>query len=173
MMKAAILRCKRLAEDIKKAGCALNPCEPCVANKLINGKQHAIIWHVDKAKSSHADPKINDKFSEWCESMRGSDALGHAKVARGKLHDYLGTTLDCSEKGKLKVDMRDHVKSMDQEWPYELEKERRPWRDSLFKADKASKPLDEVEAKTHHRLAMKSVLLCKRGFQTLKLRLVS
>ena len=67
--------------------------------------------------------------------------------------------MDYSEKGKLRVDMRDYIKSMAQEWPYELEKERCPWRDSLFKADKASKLMDEVEAKMHHRLAMNNVLL--------------
>ena len=37
--------------------------------------------------------------------------LGHAKVTRGKIHDYLGMTLDYSDTGKLKVDMRDYLRA--------------------------------------------------------------
>ena len=72
-------------------------------------------------------------------------------------------TLDYSDKGKLKVDMRDYIRSMEREWPYEIKKESKPWNGNLFKIDKNSKPLSEEVAKICHRFIMKNMFLCKRG----------
>ena len=47
----------------------------CVANRKIEGKQHTVTWRVIDLKSSHVDPKVNDKFQVWCEKVYGSDAL--------------------------------------------------------------------------------------------------
>ena len=58
--------------------------------KIIKGKQCALTWHVDDAKASCADSKVNDEFYEWDKKKHGSDELGHASVTRGKRHDYLG-----------------------------------------------------------------------------------
>jgi len=37
----------------------------CVANQIIDGKQHTITWHVDDVKSSHEYSKVNDEFLDW------------------------------------------------------------------------------------------------------------
>ena len=34
------------------------------------------------------------------------------KVSRGKMHEYLGMTLDFTDKGKVKVDMVEYTKSI-------------------------------------------------------------
>ena len=34
----------------------------CVANRIIDGKQHTIIWQLDEVKSSHEDCKFHDEF---------------------------------------------------------------------------------------------------------------
>ena len=52
-------------------GCELNAHDPCVANKMINGKQHTVSWHVDDLKASHVDPKVNDEFREWLQKEFG------------------------------------------------------------------------------------------------------
>lgn len=36
----------------------LNPYDGCVANKMINGDQCTIMWHVDDLKISHKDPNV-------------------------------------------------------------------------------------------------------------------
>lgn len=54
------------------------------------------------------------------------------KVTRGKVHDYLGMTLDYTDKGKLKIDMRDYIRNIAKEWPYELKRETKPWNENLF-----------------------------------------
>ena len=37
-------------------GFNINPYNPCVANKEINGSQMTVTWHVDNLKVSHKDP---------------------------------------------------------------------------------------------------------------------
>ena len=61
------------------------------------GKQQKVNWHVDDFKSSHVNPKVNDKFTEWCEETYGSDNLVHVKVIGGKIHNYLGMIMDFTQ----------------------------------------------------------------------------
>ena len=39
-----------------------------VENRMINRTSHAVIWNFDDLKSSHVDPKVNNKFHAWLES---------------------------------------------------------------------------------------------------------
>ena len=43
---------------------ALNPYEPCVANRMISDKQQTVCWHVDDLKLSHVNTNDNDGFIE-------------------------------------------------------------------------------------------------------------
>jgi len=56
MMKASVLYYKKIRNDIEDIGYKINPYDICVANKMVNEKQHTITWHVDDVKSSHVDP---------------------------------------------------------------------------------------------------------------------
>ena len=57
-----ILCHKNFRKDTEAQGYQVNPCGICVAIKIINGNQHALVWHVGYAKASHVDSKVNDKF---------------------------------------------------------------------------------------------------------------
>jgi hypothetical protein len=61
-LQAALLFYKKLKKDLEGIGFKINPYDPCVANRTVNGKQHTVTWHVDDIKSSHVDPKVNDNF---------------------------------------------------------------------------------------------------------------
>ena len=50
----------------------LNPYDPCVANKMVNGEQLTICWHVDDLKSSHINPKANDEFGNGLKTCSGN-----------------------------------------------------------------------------------------------------
>ena len=117
--------------------------------------------HIDNIKASHANSKVNDEFEKWCENKYGSDILGYLKVTRGNIHDYLEIILDYSNTGKLKIDMRDYICSMEKEQPYEIKIESKPWNGNLFKIDKNSKPLLEKVAKLYHRFIIKNIFLYK------------
>ena len=114
---------------------------------------------MDDIKSSHVDPKVNDKFAEWCEKKCGSPELGHVKVTRGKRHDYLGMMLDYSIPSKLQVDMRYYVDNMINEYPEKIKKTKAPWNESLFKVNENSPPLSKSEAETFHSFTMKGMFL--------------
>ena len=45
-------------ETTKKIESVMNHCNPCVANKMIDGKQMTLCWHVDNIKASHENPKV-------------------------------------------------------------------------------------------------------------------
>ena len=57
-------------KDISELDFEVNPCDPCIANRMSDGEQHTITWHVDDTKSSHMDPEVNDEFEKWCEKRR-------------------------------------------------------------------------------------------------------
>jgi hypothetical protein len=89
MLISSILYYKKFRKDIESIGFEVNPYDICVANRNVNGKQQTVTWHVDDLKSSLVDSTVNDNFAQWCEKTYGSDDLGHVKVVRGKVHDYI------------------------------------------------------------------------------------
>ena len=115
---SSLLFYKKFRKSIEAIGYEVNPYDPCVANKIINGKQHTLSWHVDDLKSSHVDPKVNDDFHKWLQDEYGQ--IKEITATRGKKHVYLGMTLDYSVPGEVKVDMTDYVKEMLDEFSDEL-----------------------------------------------------
>jgi hypothetical protein len=129
----------------------LNPYDICVANRKINGQQQTVTWHVDDLKSSHVDSEVNDNFAEWCEATDGIEDLGHVKVVRGKIHDYLAMILDFTEDGALKIDMRYYIEGMMEEFPYAIgTKKTTPWTEKLLKVQKDAKKLEEERRSIFH-----------------------
>jgi hypothetical protein len=164
MLISSILYYKKFRKDIEEIGFEVNPYDICVANRMVNGKQHTVTWHVDDLKSSHVDPKVNDEFAKWCEKTYGSDDLGHVKVVRGKVHDYLAMIMDFTQEGALKVDMRYYIKGMIEEFPYEIKSTTTaPWTEKLLKVQEDSKKLEEERRSIFHTYVMKAMFLCKRA----------
>ena len=150
-------------KDITTIGFKINPYDPCVANRIVNRKQHTITWHVDDLKSSHVDPKVNDEFLKWLNKVYGS--VGEVKGIRGHKHDYLAMDLDFSEKGVLKVDMRTYVKNMIKDFSGKVAKSSVPWTENLFKVDDTAKDLGPTRQKEFHTFVMKGMFLAKRARQ--------
>jgi hypothetical protein len=166
MLLSSLLYYKKFCKDIESIGFEVNPYDPCVANRIVNGKHHTVSWHVNDLKSSHVDNKVNDQFLQWLEKTFASDDSGHVKAIRGNRHDYLAMILDFSIPGILQVDMTPYVKSMIEEFPDKLSgKTKTPWNENLFKVDPNSKHLKTKQAKVFHTFVMKGMFLCKRGCQ--------
>jgi hypothetical protein len=94
----------------------LNPYDPCVANKMINHKQFTMVWHVDDIKMSHDDEEEVTQMIKWLRSIYREDMI----VSRGRVHDYLGMTLDFTKKGEVKVTMIDYLKKVISDFPEEI-----------------------------------------------------
>jgi hypothetical protein len=87
----------------------LNPYSPCVANRMVNGKQQSI-WHVDDCFISHLD-------EGWMTSSLMNSVWKHLwrwfwkdESTKGKVVEYLGMTLDFNYCGQCSVTMIDYVK---------------------------------------------------------------
>ena len=90
LLKSALDFYNKLRSDLEDNGFVVNPYDPCVANKDVNGKQMTVIWHVDDLKVSHVDEIENSKFAEWMKTIYREKLT----VRRGKIHDYLGMDMD-------------------------------------------------------------------------------
>ena len=163
MMQASLWFYKKFCKDLQQEGYKMNPYDPCVANKMINGKQHTVTWHVDDLKSSHVDTKINDDFHQWLEKMYGDPKIGKVKSSRGKIHDYLAMTLDYTTPGVLKVDMTDYVKGIVNEFPYPLQDQKYPWTAGLYTVNEDSPKLSQEKKELFHTFVAKVLFVSKRS----------
>ncbi|KAI2512927.1 Reverse transcriptase (RNA-dependent DNA polymerase) [Fragilaria crotonensis] len=129
---------------------------------MINGKQCTILWHVDDLKISHVDPKVVDDVIELLKSEFGKEAP--LTISRGKVHEYLGMTIDFSVKGKVKFTMIDYIENMITELPADMSGTvRSPASSHLFDVnDDAEKLNTELSDFFHHNVA-KLLFLCKRA----------
>jgi hypothetical protein len=98
MMRASLLFYLKLVDELIADGFELNPYDPCVANKMVNGKQMTVCWHVDDLKVSHVDGLELTKFVLKLAKIYGDQIT----VKRGSYHDYLGMDLDYSLSGKVR-----------------------------------------------------------------------
>ncbi len=105
---ASLLYYKEFVKSLKSKGFKLNPYDPCVANKQVNGEQLTVCFHVVDCKISHLLPKVVDETIEWLRSEYKhvfEDGTGEMKVHCGKTHKYLSMTLDFSHDNQCRVSM--------------------------------------------------------------------
>ena len=104
MLKSALWFYEKLRDDIEADGFTINEYDPCVANKMVNGNQMTVTWHVDDLKVSHREQAEIDKFSQFLRDKYEKPEQGlMLTYHKGKVHDYLGIDLDYSERKKLKA----------------------------------------------------------------------
>ena len=72
MLIASLLWHQKFREDLESIGFKFNIYDPCVANRMINNKQHTTRFHVDDILSSHVDSEVNDGFLQWLNKKYGS-----------------------------------------------------------------------------------------------------
>ena len=117
-LRAARLFWEKLSKQLQKWGFVPNPYDSCVMNKSVNGKTLTVAWHVDDLKISHLQTSVVDNFIEQMDAEFGKEAP--LNVSRGKVHDYLGMTLDFSKPGQVTVTMIDYIKTVLSEIPDEM-----------------------------------------------------
>ena len=112
IMKAALLFYLKFVKNLKSIGFVLNPYDPFVANKIVDGAQLTVVWHVDDLKVSHMDAGVVTKISVWLQKTYKrlfDDGSGAMKLKRGKIHEYLGMQLDFSVACQVKMTMFDYI----------------------------------------------------------------
>jgi hypothetical protein len=71
MLEAALLWYKIFRKDLEDVRFVFNPCDPCMANKKVQGSQQTILFHVDNLKLSHMLKSVNDRFEKWLNQKYG------------------------------------------------------------------------------------------------------
>jgi hypothetical protein len=109
-LKAALLFWEHLTAKLISWGFEPNPYDQCVANKIINGSQCTVIWHVDDLKISHVSKDLVTSIISLLQAEYGK--LAPLTETRGTLHDYLGMKIDFSTLGRVRFTMEDYVNEM-------------------------------------------------------------
>ncbi len=165
MLQSALLFYKKLRKDLEDNRFKVNPYDPCVANKTVNGKQLTVTWHVDDLKVSHKDKKIVDAFENWLRANYEDHTP--MKPSRGKVHDYLAMEMDYSQPGKLKINMTKYIEGVIENFKYkdkiQTKKVATPAADYLFKVNNNAKKLDYKRAEEFHTTVAKCLFVCKRA----------
>ena len=157
---AALIFWRKQSAKLIEWGFTINPYDWCIANKQINGKQCTLVWHVDDMKISHADSRIADTISNMLEQEFGKEAP--LIICRGKIHKYLGMTLDFTLAGKEQIRMEDYITNMLTELPRDMDgMATTPAAEHLFKINKTPTYLDEKKAMFFHHDVAKLLFLCK------------
>ena len=103
-VQSALLWYELFSSTLEKEGFVINPVEPCVANKIINGKVCTVLWYVDDVKISHVESRVVTEVIQMLEQR-----FGALTVNRGKSHVYLGMNIDFKEDGTVHINMKDHL----------------------------------------------------------------
>ena len=170
-MTASLLYYRKFRKSLESIGFEFNPYDPCVANKMIDGNQMTICFHVDDCKLSHVDEKANDRMIEWLKQEYESifeDGTGKMSVSRGKVHQYLGMTLDFSVKGQVKVSMFEYIDEIIEAFDKAQGCNSTTTQNSaapsdLFKVDEDCDKLGPNKAKEFHNLVAKTLYTTKRA----------
>jgi hypothetical protein len=120
-------------------------------------------------KISHVNAKTVDDMVLWLKHQYEqilSDGEGKMTIHRGKIHDYLGMTLDYSVPGEVKIDMIDYIKGMiDDFQQYDTSEKTNltPAAEHLFQVRDDVAKISEKMAKVFHNFTARGLFATKRS----------
>jgi hypothetical protein len=169
-MVASLLYYREFVKILTDIDFAINPYDPCVANKMIEGEQMTICFHVYDCKLSHRKNKVMDSMIEYIRQEYESifkDGSGEMTVSRGKIHKYIGMTLDYTVRGQVKITIFDYVNEILNAFDKAEQKgggtNTSAAHDSLFKVDDSCENLKQDKAVEFHNLVAKTLYYTKRA----------
>ena len=146
----------------EELGFELNPYDPCVANKVINGQQCTIVWHVDDLKMSHTQQEVLDDIIEKLTTKYGNEKS--LSIQRGRKHEYLGMTIEYTDDGKVKFTMNDYIDGLLNEMTEDMKGVAvTPAASHLNEVNDNSEKLNDTMRDTFHHLTAKLLYLSKRA----------
>ena len=164
MLVAALVWYKKFKADLQSMGFEFNPYDACVANRMVNGKQQTIRFHVDDLMSSHVDPQVNDMFYKELKERYGK--FKEVTVKRGPVHDYLGVVYRHHPGKYLEIDMRGYIKDMIAYYPNAFKgtiKCSSPAGPDLFESKPNTGYLCKEKAELFHTMVAKGLFVAKRA----------
>ena len=121
MLEAAMLWYQEFKRKLEGIGFKFNDYDACVANRVVDGCQHTVRYHVDDLLSSHVNKKVNDNFLTWLQKTFGKYKPVTSK--RGKIHEFLGMQLDFSVRNEVHIKQFGHVQDMVDSCPVKIKED--------------------------------------------------
>ena len=112
-MKSALLFYRKLVSELQEMGFEINPYDPCVANKMVNGMQMTIRWHVHDLMISHLSQDEIVKVVQGINDIYGENLAESV----GTVHDYLGMTVDYSFTREVRINTWDYLGKVIKDFP--------------------------------------------------------
>lgn len=158
-VQSALLWYKMFHSHLKEIGFELNPYDPCIANKIIEGTQCTIAWYVDDTKISHVNPEVVTQVIGQIE-----ERFGKMTVTRGRDHVFLGMKIAYKEDGTAEITMRDYLEEAIFDSNLDITRTAAtPAKRDLFEISATAKPLDTKEAEVFHSVVAKLLYVSMRA----------
>jgi hypothetical protein len=159
----AILFYEKLTKQLIEWGYEPNCYDRCTFNKMVDGNQITIQFHVDDLKISHKDQSVIDAVLLDLNNEFGTTRKPLAATT-GLIHDYLGITIDYSEVNRVKFTMYDYLEDILDEMPDDMNGTApTPASANLFDVDEDSTLLNEKESDFFHRTTARLLFAAKRA----------
>jgi hypothetical protein len=157
-LKAARLFYEDLTSHLKELGFEANPYDPCVMNRMIQGSQCTIAWHVDDLKISHKSKNVVERMLK-----RLTDIYGDLSITRGNKHTFVGMDLEFG-KGELQVSMKSYLEESIEAFPEEITGTvSSPAANHLYTVNPDAKKLHENQRETFHSIVAKLLFVATRA----------
>ena len=144
----------------EELGFEFNPYNPYVANKVINGKQCTIVWHVDDLKMPHIQQEVLDEIIGKLTRKYGNEK--GLTVQWGRKHEYLGMTIEYMDDRKVKFTMTDYIDRLLNEMTNDMKGVAvTPAASHLNKVNDNAEKLSDTMRDTFHHLTAKILYLSK------------
>jgi hypothetical protein len=164
----AILFYQKLSKQLTDWGYVQNDYDPCTFNKVMNGEQVTIQFHVDDLKILHKDQDILDSILNDLD-IKFSTKKNALTASTGLIHDYLGITINFNERHKVKFTMIDYLKDILSEMPGDMEGVARTLaQDDLFTIDDQYPLLNGRDADFCHCMTAHLLFAAKRALPDLQ-----
>jgi hypothetical protein len=158
---AAKLWFDTLSTVLKENGFIANSYNQCIMNKIINGKQCTILWHMDDLKNSHVNPKVVTSILDMLSKRFAMETA--FTITRGKKHTYIGIDIDYSEKGNVKLSMKEYIQECIDEFPEDTSSPVTTLASNrLFDVDNDAIPLSEARSALFCQIVAKLLWVTKR-----------
>ena len=135
----------------------------CTFNKIVNGEQITVQFHVDNLMVSHKNQTVLEDFlANLRDEFGQEDTLTENK---GLVHEYLDITIDYSILHKIIFTMFDYLEDVTIEAYEDLKNgySYYPRNDPLFKVDYKSPSLPTKDAELFHRHFARLLFVSKRA----------
>jgi len=167
-VRSALLWYQLFVGTLERIGFKLNPYDLCIANKLVEGKQCTIGWHVDDMKISHVNCNVVSDIINLLELE-----FGKMSVTRGKEHTFLRMVVTYNDNRTASISMKGYLQEAISEFGEDCTKRAAtPAKKDLFNVDINLPRLGEAQKARFHSIVAKLLYVCKRGRPDIQLAIM-